>query len=138
MDLNNKYTSFFQQNKLKLLLIQDIEEHDDVSGSGSFPIVIDLPLSEFEVSSKIGESTDGDNSNGYPTIFTVNGKTFKEYKQSIPPWNGVSYWNGTIGYKGCGPVSVSIVCSGYMDETPQTVANYMNNAFGYTLYYLFG
>lgn len=121
-----------ENSKIKLLLIQEICM-EDTSGCGNFPLIIDFNINDYEVqSSSIGTIGNGDNSNGYTSTFTVNNRTFKEYKQSIAPWYTVPYWGGTIGYKGCGPVSVAIACSGYMDETPSSVASYMNSTYGYT------
>lgn len=82
-----------------------------------------------------GSTGVGNVEEGYDGTITFNGKTYNQYKQSYDPWKNIPYWGGTIYSHGCGPTSLSIIASGYgLNETPQTIANYMNNRFGYTYY----
>lgn len=64
---------------------------------------------------------------GYRGTFTdTKNRTYKEYKQGYEPWKSVTYWGGDIWGKGCGPVSIGIIASGYgINETPETIAKYM-------------
>lgn len=70
---------------------------------------------------------------GYNRLTTVNGITYKNYKQG--DWgvdtNGYSqahYWDGTIATSGCGPTSVAILLSGYgKDVLPDKVGEMMDD-----------
>ena len=65
------------------------------------------------------EAADGD---GYTTTITVNGITYKNYKQYIGSYSGSPYWGGTISNSGCGPTSCAIILSGYgIDMLPLEV-----------------
>ena len=84
------------------------------------------------ISSKIkpktvsGKTWDDD---GYTQTITLDGKTFKLYKQGCGPWAGKHYNscsnispNGTYGNTGCGPSATAIILSGYKSSvTPPTV-----------------
>lgn len=74
-------------------------------------------------------------SEGYTKTFEYMGKEYKEYKQDLLPWMNISYWESTIEKSGCGPTTLAIIGSGYnRDETPKSIATYMNNIYGHTHY----
>lgn len=68
-------------------------------------------------------TTSGD---GYNTITTVNGVTYKNYKQYKGSYAENIYWDGsgTMSTSGCGPTSAAVILSGYgIDKSPWDVAN---------------
>ena len=54
-----------------------------------------------------------ENGDGYTQTITINGRTYKEYKQASGSYASVAYSSGTISSSGCGPTSAAIVASGY-------------------------
>lgn len=72
--------------------------------------------------SNSGGSSSSSNGNGYSKVYKVNGKEYKEFKQSQGSYASVPYSGGTISSSGCGPTSVAIVASGYgKNYTPGTL-----------------
>jgi len=122
-------------SKIKILVIQGIWDENNESSWGGYPIIIDFKIENNDIIdySELGETQIGNTSEGYSSLYKVRGLEFKEYKQTLEPYKSLSYWNGNILNYGCGPVAVATICSAYSNETPQTVANYMNKN-GYTSY----
>lgn len=80
------------------------------------------PISRSAVYEEYAESGDG-----YQTIITVNGITYKNFKQGY--FSNVPYNGHTVASDGCGATSVTIVLSGYgFDVTVPEVATWMNNS----------
>lgn len=71
---------------------------------------------------------------GYTTQITINGRTYNEYKQYSSDYYGVTYWGGgSFAGNACGPTSLGIIASGYgINQDPVSIANYMDNRWGYT------
>lgn len=79
------------------------------------------PISRSAVYEEYAESGDG-----YQTIITVNGITYKNFKQGY--FSNVPYNGNSVASDGCGATSVTIVLSGYgFDVTVPEVATWMNN-----------
>ena len=80
------------------------------------------PISRSAVYEEYAESGDG-----YQTIITVNGITYKNFKQGY--FSNVPYNGNSVASDGCGATSVTIVLSGYgFDVTVPEVATWMNNS----------
>lgn len=65
---------------------------------------------------------------GYTTIITVNGITYKNFKQFAFP--NIPYSEGSVSSSGCGATSVAIVLTGYgYDIGVPEVANWIRDSF---------
>lgn len=86
-------------------------------------------------------SNTGDSGDGYSSTTTVNGITYKNYKQSSGSYAGYYYWGNSdpnnigsnstadpnsMNGSGCGPTTAAVVLSGYgIDKGPWDVAKIM-------------
>lgn len=75
-----------------------------------------------------GISANGD---GYTKVYSANGKSYKEYKQSRGSYKDVKYSDGTVASSGCGPTSSAIVASGYgSNYNPGTLIKAARSKYG--------
>lgn len=86
-------------------------------------------------------SNTGDSGDGYSSTTTVNGITYKNYKQFSGSYAGYYYWGNSdpnnigsnstadsnaMAHSGCGPTTAAVVLSGYgIDKGPWDVAQIM-------------
>lgn len=78
--------------------------------------------------SSSGVATSGD---GYTQVYSANGRTYKEYKQSRGSYKDVKYSSGTVSSSGCGPTSAAIVASGYgSNYNPGTLIQAAKSKYG--------
>ena len=72
-----------------------------------------------------GQEEVSDSDEYFTTFTTLEGRTYREYKQNgIAPWAENEYWDGEMKKTGCGITALSIILSGYDAEyTPEDLRN---------------
>ncbi len=74
-----------------------------------------------------GEEGNGNFDSGYPDTYTSakSGRTFKNWKQNLGPYQDKAAWDKTVKKLGCGMTSVAIIASGWgSDYTPGSFSQY--------------